>query len=162
MTKSVPPFSADFLETFHQLDFTELTNDDAVDLGLFAVHIIREWNFSLAVEIILRDDTVFRAKLRATNADNDLWLRGKAAVTHHFGEPSLLVRLRHEEAGTPFEERDDIDHATFKAYGGSVPLRVKGQLVGTLTMSGEPDAIDHYVATETLKGFFATKEAKNH
>ena len=77
-------------------------------------------------------------------------------MVRQFGEPSLLVRLRHREAGTPFDERDDIDHELFKAHGGSIPLRVNGVLVGTLTMSGEPDAIDHEAAAEALMRYRAT------
>ena len=65
------------------------------------------------------------------------------------------MKLRHYEAGTPFSERDDIDHEAFKAHGGSIPLRVGGAVIGTITMSGEPDAIDHEAAAETLARYLS-------
>jgi uncharacterized protein (UPF0303 family) len=65
------------------------------------------------------------------------------------------VRRRHEEAGTPFEERDDVDHDTLRAYGGSIPLRVAGDVVGSITTSGEPDVVDHDVASEAVRRFLS-------
>jgi uncharacterized protein (UPF0303 family) len=103
---------------------------------------------------------VFRAKLKSTGPGNDPWLAGKAAVATHFGEPSLLVKARHLAAGTPFETQD-YDHDVMKASGGSIPLRVGGEVVGTLTMSGEPDAIDHEAAVEAIRRYLASPAARN-
>ena len=132
-------------------------NDDAVELGLVAVQAIRDADRNLAVRIVLRGDVVFQAKLGTTGPGNDPWLAGKAAVAERFGEPSLRVRRTHEEAGTPFAERDDVDHETFKAHGGAVPIRVAGEVVGTVTMSGEPDVIDHQVVTEAVRRYLAQR-----
>jgi uncharacterized protein (UPF0303 family) len=132
-------------------------NDDAVELGLRAVEAIRESGKSLAVRIVLRGDVVFQAKLRTTGPGNDPWLAGKAAVAQRFGEPSLRVRRTHEEAGTPFEHRDDVDHETFKAHGGAVPIQVGNEVVGTITMSGEPDVVDHQVVTEAVRRYLARR-----
>jgi uncharacterized protein (UPF0303 family) len=153
MTHPLPDYSVADLEYLNSVNFRRMTNDDAVALGLIAVQVIQEWDLSLAVEIVLGTDVVFKAKLKSTNADNDPWLAGKAATATRFGEPSLLVKLRHLEAGTLFAQRADIDHDRFKAHGGSIPLRVDGVAVGTITMSGEPDAIDHEAAAEALARF---------
>ena len=153
MARPIPTYTAADLEYLTEVQFDAFTNDDAVDLGLTAVEVISEWELNLAVDIVLAGDLVFRAKLGSTGPDNDPWLRMKAATAVRFGEPSLLVRRRHEEAGTPFEDRDDVDHDAFKAHGGSIPLKVDGEVVGTITVSGEPDAIDHEVAAEALRRF---------
>jgi uncharacterized protein (UPF0303 family) len=135
------------------LDVGEFTKEHAVQLGECAIEVIRERKLSLAVRIVLRDDVVFLAKLGATGPGNDVWLAGKAAVVARFGEPSLLVRRRHEEAGTPFDERADVDHELLKAHGGSLPIRVAGEVVGSITTSGEPDVVDHDVASEAVRRF---------
>jgi uncharacterized protein (UPF0303 family) len=153
----LPVFTASDIAAQPVIDLPEFGNDDAVDLGLIAVALIRERGLSLAVRIVLRDDVVFVAKLATTGPGNDQWLAGKAAVVARFGEPSLLVRRRHEEAGTPFEERDDIDHDTHKAHGGSIPIRVAGELVGSITTSGEPDVVDHDVTSEAVRRFLARR-----
>jgi uncharacterized protein (UPF0303 family) len=131
-------------------------NDDAVALGLLAVEVIRHHHANLAVRIALRGDAVFVAKLGTTGPGNDAWLAGKAAVAERFGEPSLLVRRRHEEAGTPFSDRDDVDHDALRAHGGAVPIFVGGDVVGSITMSGEPDVVDHALVAETIRRFAKT------
>lgn len=151
----LPVFTVADLEAQPALDVDSFTNDDAVDLGLLTVALIRERGLNLAVKIVLHQDIAFQARLGTTGPGNDEWLEGKARVVHRFGEPSLLVRRRHEEAGTPFEERDDVDHETFKAHGGSMPIRVGGELIGTITTSGEPDVVDHDVTSEAVRRFLA-------
>ncbi len=149
MTRQTPEFSIADIEAFMNHEFVSFTNDDAVDLGLTAVEVIIDWELNLAVDIIIGTDLVFRAKLGTTGPGNDPWLAGKAAVAREFGEPSLLVKLRHESAGTDFTDLP-LDHSVLKAHGGSIPIRVGGELVGTITMSGEPDAIDHEAAAEAI------------
>ncbi|MCU1533568.1 MAG: hypothetical protein JWR53_49, partial [Glaciihabitans sp.] len=138
-TDNLPEFTVEELVAAGPVELEHFTYDDAVELGLIAVDVIKSSGHSLAVDIVIGDDLVFRAKLRNTNKGNDPWLAGKAAVARKFREPSLLVKLRHLADGAPFEERDDIDHETHKAHGGSIPLFVGGELVATITMSGEPD-----------------------
>ncbi len=149
----LPTFTVADLEAEPVLDLPAFTQDDAVDLGLLAVAVIRERGANLAVRVELHGEAVFQALTGSTGADNLLWLEGKARVVHRFGEASLLVRRRHEAAGTPFDELLDVDHDRFKAHGGSVPLRVGGEVVGTLTTSGEPDVVDHAVSAETVRRY---------
>ena len=150
-----PTFTAAEVQAHPVIDLPSFSNDDAVDLGLIAVGVIRERRLNLAVRIVLHDDVVFQAKLSRTGPDNDPWLSGKAAVVTRFGEPSLLVKLRHEEAGTPFTDRDDVDHEVLKAHGGSMPIKVNGVVVGTITTSGEPDTVDHATTAEAVRRFLA-------
>lgn len=158
MPRAIPDYRASDLDYLNALHFPRFTTDDAVSLGLVAVSVIREWNLSLAVDVVLGDDLVFRAKLKATGPGNNAWLAGKAAVARHFGEPSLQVRLRHAEAGTRFEDLTEFDHETYKAHGGSIPIRVGGEIVGTITTSGEPDAVDHEVAAEAIRRYLSVPQ----
>jgi uncharacterized protein (UPF0303 family) len=151
----LPVFTAADLEAQPKLDRPSFTNDDAVRLGEQAEAVIREHDWNLAVRVVLRGDVVFQAKLGNTGPGNDQWLAGKAAVAERFGEPSLLVRRRHEEAGTPFEQRTDVDHDVVKAHGGSIPILVSGEVVGTITTSGEPDVVDHAATSEAVRRFLS-------
>jgi uncharacterized protein (UPF0303 family) len=148
----LPVYSVEDLESAPGLDVDSFTNDDAVRLGESAVAVIREHGWNLAVRIVLRGDVVFQAKLGSTGPGNDEWLAGKHAVVERFGEPSLLVRRRHEAAGTPFQDDD-----TYRAHGGSMPIRVNGDVVGTITTSGEPDVIDHTATAEAVMRFLADR-----
>ena len=149
----LPVFTVADLEAVPRFEAASFDNDDAVALGLLAVEVIRHHRANLAVRIVLRGDAVFVAKLGTTGAGNDPWLAGKAAVAERFGEPSLLVRRRHEEAGTSFADRTDSDHDAFRAHGGAVPIFVDGAVVGSITMSGEPDVVDHALVAETIRRF---------
>jgi uncharacterized protein (UPF0303 family) len=151
----LPDYTVDDLEREAVLDLPTFTNDDGVDLGLAAVEVIDERGLDLAVRVVLRDDIVFQAKLGTTGPGNDRWLAGKHAVVMRFGEPSLLVKRRHEQAGTPFEELPDIDHDAFKAHGGSIPIKVNGETVGSITTSGEPDVVDHATSAEAVRRYLS-------
>jgi uncharacterized protein (UPF0303 family) len=151
----LPVFTLEDLERVPRFELRSFDNDLAVSLGEVAVEVIRERKLNLAVRIMVSGDVVFVAKLGTTGPGNDPWLQGKALVAEHFGEPSLLVRRRHEAEGTPFENRDDVDHETMRAHGGSIPVFVSGRVAGSITMSGEPDVVDHDAAAETLRRFLA-------
>jgi uncharacterized protein (UPF0303 family) len=155
MSDELPTYTVDDLEREPVLDVAEFTNDDGVDLGLAAVEVIDERGLNLAVRVVLHGDIVFQAKLGTSGPGNEPWLAGKHAVVERFGEPSLLVRRRHEEAGTPFEELPDIDHDAFKAHGGSIPIKVNGETVGSITTSGEPDVVDHATSAEAVRRYLA-------
>jgi uncharacterized protein (UPF0303 family) len=160
MARHIPEYTVADLERWNAVEFPSLSKDEAVALGMTAVEVIREWELSLAVDIVLGDDLVFRAKLGDTGPGNDPWLAGKAAVATRFGEPSLLVKARHLAAGTEFTDLD-LDHERFKAHGGSIPLRVDGAIVGTLTTSGEPDAVDHEAAAEAIDRYLGRVAGKH-
>jgi len=132
--------------------FASFSNEDAVALGIAAVDVIRERGLNLAVDVVRGGDLLFRAKLGTTNVENDPWLAGKAATVREYGVPSLLVRLRHDVEGQPFEERE-VDGIVLRAAGGSIPLFVDDEIVGTLTMSGEPDTVDHETALAAIAKF---------
>ena len=154
MTDELPTFTIADLEQLTGLNVASFDNDDAVDLGLIAVTVIREGDRNLAVQVVVGDETAFRANLKNTGSGNDPWLAGKAAVARHFAEPSLLVKLRQQEAGTTLEQQG-FDFETYRAHGGAVPVRVDGVVVGTITMSGEPDVVDHAAAIETVRRYLA-------
>lgn len=137
------------------IDAESFGNDDAVDLGLIAVSLIRERDLNLCVRIVLGGDEVFLAKLKSTGPGNDPWLAGKAEAVALTGEPSLLARLRAEAEGIAFTDRPGIDHDTVKGHGGSLPIRVQGAVVGTITMSGEPDTVDHATVSEAVRRYLA-------
>ena len=154
----LPVYSAADVAAQQTIDLPAFGNDDAVDLGLIAVETIRARDANLAVRIELDGDVVFQAKVKSTGPGNDPWLAGKAAAVHAYGKPSLQIRREHEEAGSPFEERTDVDHEHVKAHGGSIPIRVAGSVVGTITMSGEPDVVDHDVAAASVAEYLRRRE----
>jgi uncharacterized protein (UPF0303 family) len=152
MAAQLPEFTLADLESAPRADLPHFTKEDAWELGSIAVGVIQEMGVNLAVDIVIADDLVFRTKLGTTGKGNDEWLAGKAGAARHFGVPSLLARRRQEATGVPFEELD-LDHSTIKGHGGSIPLFVDGELVATITMSGEPDVVDHQANSEAVRRY---------
>jgi uncharacterized protein (UPF0303 family) len=152
MSHIEPSYTVEQLETEASFDFPHFTNDDAYDLGTLAAELIREWDLKLAVDIVVGDHHVYRAKLKHSDQASDGWLRKKAAVARDFGASSLLIRYRHDAEGTAFTDRE-VDHEQYAAYGGAVPIRVDGQIVATITTSGEADVVDHEVAVEAIRRY---------
>lgn len=150
----LPVFTLETLEASPAFEVDAFTNDDAVRLGMLGVEVIRERGLDLAVDVVLGSDLVFRAKLGSTGPGNDEWLAGKAAVARHYGVSSLLVRRRLEASGRTIAE-DGLDDS-HRPHGGAVPILVSGAVVGTITMSGEPDVVDHAAATETVSRYLAS------
>lgn len=154
MAHAVPEYTIAQLEAEGHVDLPHFTNEDAFELGTLAATVTREWQLSLSVDIVIEGYLAYRARLGKTGPGNDPWLVGKAAVVNHFGESSLLVRLRQEATGIPFTNLP-LDHDVMRAHGGSVPIYVGGALAATITMSGEPDVVDHEAATEALRRYVA-------
>jgi uncharacterized protein (UPF0303 family) len=155
MNEPLPEFTLEQLETLADVDLAHFSKEDAWQLGTTAAAVIQARSLNLAVDIVIDGDLVFRAKFGTTGPGNDQWLAGKAAVAMHFGEPSLRVRRRYEAGDTPFTDLD-LDHDRLKAHGGSIPIRVSGNLVGTITMSGEPDVVDHDACAEAVTRYLAS------
>jgi uncharacterized protein (UPF0303 family) len=154
--RELPKITAADIEAQGRAEFEKFDNDDAVTLGLIAVDLIKERGVNLAVDIVRGSDLVFRAKLGKTGPGNDEWLAGKAACARHFGVASLLVRRREEEAGRSPKDLP-IDHTHMKPHGGAIPIFVAGELVATITMSGEPDVIDHEVCAAAVAKYRLTR-----
>ena len=132
-----------------QLVFDSFDLNDAWRLGSAAADIILEKEYSLAVQIVLAGRTVFKAAFNGVSQDTDPWLVGKSAAALRFESSSMLMRLRKDADPSVL---DGVDPDLYRTHGGSVPIRVVGRgIVGTITVSGEPDVIDHAVAIEALQ-----------
>jgi uncharacterized protein (UPF0303 family) len=157
MTNELPVYSLGDLEAEQAFAVSEFSVDDALRLGMLGVEVITERALDLAVEIVLDGHLTFRAMTGTTGAANVEWLDGKSAVALHYGVPSLLVRRRFEAAGRTVAD-DGLDDS-YRAHGGSIPIIVAGVVRGTITMSGEPDVLDHAAARETVTRFLTRHAA---
>ncbi len=150
MSDDVPTFTVEELESVEPARVPSFANAEAVTLGILATNVIIERGRNLAVDVVVGEDLVYRAKLGTTDAGNDEWLAGKAVTARAFREPSLLVRRR-IDAGTELDITDEM-----KVHGGSIPIFVGDDLVATITMSGEPDHVDHATCAEAVERYLAT------
>jgi uncharacterized protein (UPF0303 family) len=146
------PSLAELAADEEELQLTRFTNDDAWDLGTALVARAREQQLPVAVDVSRNGQQLFHAALPGTSADNDAWIRRKAAVVDRFGHSSLYVGQRSREAGTTFEAEFGLDPERYAAHGGAFPVLVRDVgPVGVVVVSGLPQVEDHRLVVAVLR-----------
>ncbi|MDT0166192.1 heme-degrading domain-containing protein [Actinotalea sp. AC32] len=137
-----------------RLQLTRFDNDDAFRLGILLVEMARERGLPVTVDVRRHGHVLFHVSLPGTTPDNDTWVERKTRVVDRFGAPSFLVGLRSRLKGRTFEEDSGLAVQEYAAHGGSFPLTVRDVgPVGTVTVSGLPQAEDHALVVEALEAF---------
>ncbi|MFJ3595783.1 heme-degrading domain-containing protein [Streptomyces sp. NPDC090126] len=159
MTTPSPTLS-ELIAQERRLTLPRFSHDDALALGSLLVELARERHAPVAIDIRRGAQQLFHAALPGSSADNDAWIDRKRKVVERYGESSYLVGTRFRARGTTFEESSRLDPDTYAAHGGSFPIAVKGAgVIGSVTVSGLPQAEDHAMVVEALERFAATPGA---
>ncbi|MCU1515117.1 MAG: hypothetical protein JWO10_2207 [Microbacteriaceae bacterium] len=154
MTKDLATLIAEIEEQERQLVFTRFSYDDAWQLGSLLVSLAKERSLTVAIDITRGDQQLFHAALPGSSANNDLWIQRKIRTVRMFSTSSFLVGLVEKLKGIPFEDRPWNDTTLFAAHGGSFPVTVVDTgVVGTVTVSGLPQAEDHALVVEAIRRF---------
>jgi len=129
-------------------------NDDAWRLGITLVELAVARRAPVTIDVRRGRQQLFHYALPGTNADNDAWIQRKCAVVDRFGASSFLVGRRAVAAGSTFEEQFRLDRDQYAAHGGAFPVIVRGVgPVGTVAVSGLPEADDHAMVVEGLERY---------
>ncbi|MER8264810.1 heme-degrading domain-containing protein [Streptomyces griseus] len=157
MTTTSPTLS-ELIDQERRLTLPRFSHDDALALGGLLVELARERRAPVAIDIRRGAQQLFHAALPGSSADNDAWIDRKRRVVERYAESSYLVGTRFRAKGTTFEESSRLDPGTYAAHGGSFPVAVEGAgVIGTVTVSGLPQAEDHAMVVEALERFAATQ-----
>jgi uncharacterized protein (UPF0303 family) len=145
---------AEIEEQEARLQFTRFTHDDARELGLLLVRLATERSHGVTIDITKGDQQVFHVALAGTTADNDDWVARKVRTVRRFAESSFLVGRRFKLAGKDFAESTGLSLSLFAAHGGCFPIVIRDAgPIGTVTVSGLPQADDHALVVEALELF---------
>lgn len=139
-----------------RLQFTRFDNDDAWTLGCLLVEVAKARGLSVTIDIRRHGHQLFHASLPGTMPDNDRWVERKVRVVERFNASSFLVGRRLAAQGRALDQERGVDPADYAPHGGSFPVRVRHVgVVGTVTVSGLPQADDHALVVECLDRFLA-------
>jgi uncharacterized protein (UPF0303 family) len=139
-----------------RVQFTSFDNDDAWALGSLLVRLGKERRLPIAIDIRRSGHQLFHAALPGTAPDNDNWIERKVRVVQRFNASSYLVGRRFAAKGEELGERHGVNPAEYAMHGGSFPIRVRGVgVIGTVTVSGLPQADDHALVVEALETHLA-------
>lgn len=139
-----------------QLQFARFDNDDAWALGCLLVETARERKLPIAIDIRRHGHQLFHAALPGSAPDNDAWIERKARVVDRFNAASYLVGRRLAAGGDELGAARGVDPARYAAHGGAFPIRIRDVgVVGTVTVSGLPQADDHALVIEVIERFLS-------
>lgn len=144
------------LEQEARLVFASFDLDVAWALGSLLRHEALAAGLPVAISIRRNHQTVFHSALPGSSADNDDWLRRKAAVAERYAHSSYYVGCSFRAAGKEFDADSRLDTRVFAAHGGAFPLLVEGTgCVGSVAVSGLPQVLDHRFVVAQLEQFLA-------
>jgi uncharacterized protein (UPF0303 family) len=137
-----------------QLVFTRFDNADAWRLGSAMVAAATERAVPLTIDIRRHGNQLFHVALPGTTAENDSWIERKVNVVNRFAAASYLVGRRLAAKGTLLDEALGVEPRLFAAHGGGFPIRIRDVgVVGSVTVSGLPEADDHAFVTEMIAAY---------
>jgi uncharacterized protein (UPF0303 family) len=128
--------------------------DDAWTLGQALRDAALARGAAVAIEIALRERTLFYTALPGADISNANWVRRKRNTVLALGTSTLAVGMKLADAGQSLEQRYGLSPADHASDGGGFPLRLRGLgVIGAITVSGMPSLEDHRLATGTLAAF---------
>jgi uncharacterized protein (UPF0303 family) len=139
-----------------QLVFARFSNADAWRLGSAMAAAAIERALPVTIDIRRHGQQLFHVALPGTTAENDSWIDRKVNVVNRFAAASYLVGRRLEARGIALDEAIGVEPRLFAAHGGAFPIRIRDVgVVGTVTVSGLPQADDHAFVTEMIGVFLS-------
>ena len=154
MSEDEQALLAQLLEQEQHLQFEEFSNRTALEIGLRLVAAARNAGQAIMVDIRRDDLPLFQHAMDGTGADNADWVRRKNNVVRRSAHSSFYTGNYYRSIGTTFEDHWQLDPRDYAAHGGAFPLLLKGVgIVGTITVSGLPQAEDHALVVSVLKAF---------
>ena len=137
-----------------QLVFIRFSNEDAWRLGSAMVAVAIERALPVTIDIRRHGQQLFHVALSGTTAENDSWIERKVNVVNRFAAASYLVGRRLAARGTALDEALGVEPRLFAAHGGAFPIRISEVgVVGSVTVSGLPQADDHAFVVEMIEAF---------
>ena len=142
-------------EALKQIELEKFTNSMGLEMGLAIIHLAKERDQKIAVEISRLNQTIFLYVDDTLPADKHNWLRRKANVAKLFEESSLKAKNDLINGNMTLENPFGLDEKDYIAKGGAIPIFVKDAgMVATITVSGLKDVDDHQIIIDALQGKF--------
>lgn len=158
MTTDTAALIASLQDEDARIRFARFEHDDALAVGARIIELARERGQTISTAIWLGEQQVYHAALAGTTADNDGWMRRKAATTRRYDASSQLVRTRWNEYGvTAATEALGVEPLVYAFAGGAVPIRIGATQVGVVVASGVSDEVEHALVVEVLEEHLAAQ-----
>ncbi len=143
---------ATLLEQEQEIQCTRFSNEMALEIGLGLLKGAVTRGKAVTIDITRSGQQLFHYAMEGTNIDNDEWIKRKTNTVRRFGHSSYYMGTYLKKAGQTIAEKYLLSESEYAPHGGSFPLLVRNVgMIGTVTVSGLPQAEDHELVVETLR-----------
>ena len=137
------------------LQFEAFTPETAWQLGTALKKVVEASGKAVAIDIALTGQPLFFFAMPGTTPDNVDWIRRKKNVVHRFQRSSYALNREEKKSGGTLLQKAGLDPHDYAAAGGCFPIRLRGTgFIGTITISGLPQRIDHSIIVDVLAQWF--------
>jgi uncharacterized protein (UPF0303 family) len=134
-----------------ELHLARLDTQVAWKLGVRLRTLAEGRGLAVVIDVRRFGQPLFYSALDGTTPDNAEWVRKKSNVVARFHRSSYGVGLSLKAKNETLLEKYGLPVADYAAHGGSFPLAVTGAgVVGSVTVSGLPQRVDHELVVEAL------------
>ncbi len=134
-----------------RLQYTSFNEEAAWRLGSRLRALAVERGHSIVIDVRRFAQPLFYTALPGTVPDNPEWIRRKSNLTALFHRSTLAIGLEMQQKNTDIYARYGLTVQDYVSHGGSFPLRVvNAGFIGSVTVSGLPQRLDHEFAVEGL------------
>lgn len=138
----------------NQLLVKRFTAEDAWKLGHNLYEIGLNLEKPIAYEIFAYGQTFFRYSFGGLNPDKDVWLTRKRNTAIHFAVSTLATLKKLTRDETTLLAKYGLNHDTYVALGGSIPLVLEGGgVIGAVTVTGLNHEDDHQIVVDAFMNF---------
>lgn len=153
---------ADLLATLAQqestLQFDRFDSKTALSLGLAIVAAATACAQAVTVNVTVNGHMLFHHAMDGACADQADWIRRKNNVVNRYGHSSYRVGATFRLKGEVFDDLPHLDAKDYAAHGGAFPILVRHVgPIGTITVSGLPQAEDHALVIAALQAYLNAK-----
>ncbi|HYF65383.1 MAG TPA: heme-degrading domain-containing protein [Herpetosiphonaceae bacterium] len=136
-----------------RLQFERFDAATAWDLATRLKATAEERGLAVTIDIQLHGRPLFFYSLPGSGPDTVDWVRRKRNVVLRYHRSSYAIGLQLEKDGTTLTEQLGLDLRDYAPHGGCFPILLRGTgCVGTITVSGLPQRVDHELIIEALAG----------
>ena len=140
------------------LQLSSLSQAEALEIGTIAQSIGLDRKLPIAIEVRMKEWTIFHVSLPGSTPENDLWIARKARVVNATGNSTMYERVLAEEQGIDWYAVKGLSEESHAIHGGGLALNVVGLgLTGILLISGLPQVDDHLLGVEIITEYLARK-----
>ena len=133
------------------LVFSRFGPEEAWALG----NVVREVGLAqrapIAIDVSLRDRTLFHSALPGSTTDNAEWIRRKRNTVLRLWRSSYAVGRALALSGETQQAAHNLPVTDYAVHGGAFPLLLHGAgCIGAVTVSGLPQRDDHRLVADGL------------